>query len=106
MRFAPTASEATLWRALSGSKLGVGFRRQLVIGHFIVDFACTKVRLVVEVDGPAHEGREHHDARRDRALSELGWQVLRVPTDDVMHGLPLVLQSIAAALCALTLPRS
>lgn len=58
MRFAPTASEATLWRSLYGSKLGAGFRRQLVIGTFIVDFACTQLRLVIEVDGPSHEGRK------------------------------------------------
>jgi very-short-patch-repair endonuclease len=51
MRCNPTRSEEWLWRRLSGSKTGFGFRRQLVIGEHIVDFACTKVRLVVEVDG-------------------------------------------------------
>ena len=50
MRFSPTRSEEWLWRRLAGSKTGLAFRRQLVIGPFIVDFACTKVRLVVEVD--------------------------------------------------------
>jgi hypothetical protein len=34
--------------ASTGSKTGFAFRRQLVIGEHIVDFACTKVRLVVE----------------------------------------------------------
>ena len=62
MRFAPTRSEGWLWRRLSGSKTGWAFRRQLVIGEFIVDFACTKVRLVVEVDGGYHEGRQRRDA--------------------------------------------
>ena len=100
MRFAPTASEARLWQCLSGSKLGVGFRRQLVIGNFIVDFACTKVRLLVEVDGAAHEGRERHDARRDRAFGELGWRVVRVTDEDVMHRLLVVLESIVRALVA------
>jgi very-short-patch-repair endonuclease len=57
MRCSPTRSEEWLWRRLSGSKTGCAFRRQLVIGPSIADFACTKVRLVVEVDGPAHEGR-------------------------------------------------
>lgn len=57
VRFSPTRSEERLWRSLSGSKLGFAFRRQLAIGPYIVDFACTKVRLVVEVDGPYHEER-------------------------------------------------
>ena len=39
MRFSPTRSEDWLWRRLSGSKTGFAFRRQLVIGEHIVDFA-------------------------------------------------------------------
>ena len=57
MRCNPTRSEEWLWRRLSGSKTGFAFRRQLVIGESIVDFACTKVRLVVEVDGDRPYGR-------------------------------------------------
>ncbi len=78
MRWAPTRSEEWLWRRLSGSKTGFGFRRQLVIGPFIVDFACAKVRLAVEIDGPYHEPRARPDARRDRELAKLGWFVLRI----------------------------
>ena len=37
------------------AKTGFAFRRQLVVGPFIADFACTKFRLVVEIDGPYHE---------------------------------------------------
>ena len=42
-----------------GSKTGFAFRRQLVIGEHIVDFACTKVRLVVEVRLPPAERQLH-----------------------------------------------
>jgi very-short-patch-repair endonuclease len=101
MRFSPTRGEEWLWRCLSGSKTGFAFRRQLVIGHHIVDFACTKVRLVVEVDGSAHERRERHDAARDRALAGLGWQVLRVAEHDVVADLGGVVQRIVAAASAL-----
>src|SRR3954470_24325590 len=78
MRCNPTRSEEWLWRRLSGSKTGFAFRRQLVIGEYIVDFACTKVRLVVEVDGEYHAARSRHDNARDRSLRDLGWKVLRV----------------------------
>lgn len=50
-RHHPTASEARLWQAIRGRRLGVAFRRQVVIGGFIVDFAAHKQRLVLEVDG-------------------------------------------------------
>ena len=49
-----------------------------MIGEHIVDFACTQARLVVEIDGGYHEQRTRHDGARDRALGELGWQVMRV----------------------------
>jgi leucyl-tRNA synthetase len=97
MRFSPTRGEERLWRCLSGSKTGFAFRRQLVIGDHIVDFAATKARLVVEVDGSSHEDREHFDAQRDRALAALGWYVLRVTEQDVMSDLEAVLLRILAA---------
>jgi very-short-patch-repair endonuclease len=95
MRFTPTRSEEWLWRRLSGSKTGFAFRRQLVIGPNIVDFACTKVRLVVELDGPYHEERARHDGARDRALEKLGWHVLRVPDHHVFADLEAVVVRIA-----------
>ena len=96
MRFSPTHSEECLWRVLSGSKTGFAFRRQLVIGPHIVDFACTKVRLAVEVDGGAHEGREHHDAQRDRELESLGWAVVRIPEALLFENLEEAVRRILA----------
>ena len=97
MRCSPTRSEERLWRRLSGSKTGFAFRRQLVIGEHIVDFACTKVRLVVEVDGASHVGRARHDAARDRALGKLGWRVLRVAEPQVFTDLDGVVSAIVVA---------
>ena len=94
MRFSPTRSEERLWRRLSGSKTGFAFRRQLVIGHFIVDFACTKVRLAVEIDGAYHEDRAWQDARRDRVLGALGWRVIRVVAEDVFADLEAIVARI------------
>jgi very-short-patch-repair endonuclease len=105
MRCSPTRSEEWLWRRLSGSKTGFAFRRQLVIGEHIVDFACTKVRLVVEVDGPYHEQRARPDAARDRALNTLGWHVLRVQDHIVFADLDSVVALIAEAAGSLALPR-
>ena len=98
MRCSPTRSEEWLWRRLSGSKTGFAFRRQLVIGEHIADFACTKVRLVVEVDGGYHQGRERQDGARDRALGELGelgWKVLRVGEQEVFADLGGVVEIVA-----------
>jgi very-short-patch-repair endonuclease len=55
MRFFPQEPERALWRELAGGKLGVPFRRQVVLGNrYIADFVAPAVRLVVKVDGGAH----------------------------------------------------
>lgn len=84
MRSALTPSEAALWVHLRGGQLGVWFRRQVVVGRFVADFAAASARLVVEVDGSAHARRAGADARRDRALAQLGWRVVRVPAKLVL----------------------
>jgi hypothetical protein len=58
MRAVPTASERILWSRICARQLGVAFRRQAPVGHFIVDFLAPAARLVVEVDGVSPASRE------------------------------------------------
>ena len=95
MRLNPTLSEARLWQALQGSRLGVGFRRQVVIGEYSVDFLAPAARLVVEVDGACHARRCRADARRDRALERAGYRVLRLEVEVVMANLAQAVAVIA-----------
>jgi len=79
MRVCPTDTEQKLWRVLRCRGLGVEFRRQVVIAdRFIVDFLAPSVRLVIEIDGGYHEGRQRADAHRDGRLVRLGYRVLRL----------------------------
>ena len=94
----PTTSERILWEALRGRKLGVKFRRQVVLGFAIVDFFAPEPRLVVEVDGASHLGRERRDRERDAYLASYGVRVLRVQAWHVERELPAVLVRIRAAL--------
>jgi very-short-patch-repair endonuclease len=98
-RRALTASEARLWSALSARQLGVQFRRQVPLaGRFIVDFAAPSVRLIVEVDGAYHAHRRGADKRRDRALTALGWRVLRLNAALVLSDLPSAVALVQQAL--------
>jgi very-short-patch-repair endonuclease len=98
MRAAPTFTEALLWEALRGSRLGVGFRRQLPLGRYIADFAAPSVKLVVEVDGGYHAQRVRADARRDRELGRLGYRVLHIPAELVASDIERVREVVRAAL--------
>ena len=83
LRHRPTHSEELLWSVLRARQLGVTFRRQLVIGRFIVDFAAQEAWFVVEVDGGYHQGRSAADARRDAELKRRGWRVVRFTAEVV-----------------------
>jgi very-short-patch-repair endonuclease len=98
MRLAPSEPERVLWQALRGARLGVRFRRQVVLHGFIVDFFAPSARLVVEVDGAQHALRRNADKRRDRALARAGLRVVRVPAALVGQNLLAALQLIAGGL--------
>jgi very-short-patch-repair endonuclease len=93
----PSEPEAALWRELSSGKLGVAFRRQVVLGNAIVDFYAPALRLVVEVDGAHHQMRRTADARRDRELRRLGCVVLRIEARVVMRELPRAVELVRGA---------
>jgi guanylate kinase len=98
-RRAPTESEARLWEALRGRRLGVQFRRQVPIGRrYIADFVAPAAKLVVEVDGGYHSQRRIADARRDREIGRFGYSVLRLPAALVTHELVAALQLVEKAL--------
>ncbi len=100
-RQALTDSEALLWEALRGRKLGVQFRRQVPLcGRYIADFYATAARLVVEIDGGSHRGREAADARRDRVLGRARIRVVRVSVALVLRDVRTAVALVAQALCA------
>jgi very-short-patch-repair endonuclease len=73
-----TIPESKLWERLRAHQLcDLHFRRQVVIEPYIVDFYCSAVKLVIEVDGEVHSGQKEMDAERDRFLQSLGLNILR-----------------------------
>jgi len=65
-----------------------------IIQGFIVDFYCHKAALVVEVDGDIHDLQQEEDARREKALSELGLRVVRFRNDEVVRDVSAVVGRI------------
>jgi len=95
MRANQTEAELVLWQVLRANRFqGLHFRRQQVIGGFIVDFYCHVGELVIEVDGPIHAAQKEYDAEREQVLTEMGLRVLRVSNEDVLQRLPQVLKLI------------
>ncbi|MGI9584807.1 MAG: endonuclease domain-containing protein [Acidimicrobiia bacterium] len=92
-----TAAEWRLWQDLRDAQLGYRFRRQDPIGPFIADFCCRNRRLVIEVDGDAHENSAK-DRSRDHWFAHHGWFILRFDNEDILDHPDETLALIAQAL--------
>jgi very-short-patch-repair endonuclease len=73
---------------------GFQFNRQKPLGNFIADFYCKPLKLVIEVDGSSHEGREEYDRDRDIELQKLRLTILRFPDLEVRKNIRGVLKVI------------
>jgi len=92
-----TPAEAKLWDILRGSQLtGWKFRRQQPIPPYIADFCSFGDRVIVELDGDSHLGREEHDAKRQDALIKFGFEVIRFENFEVMLNENSVIERIVA----------
>lgn len=99
LRHNATQPEQKLWSVLRGKQLGVKFRRQQGIGHYIVDFYCPERQLVIEIDGDSHftDDAQAYDQSRDAYLQSLGLQVLRFTNAQVLENLEGVYETIKQA---------
>jgi very-short-patch-repair endonuclease len=89
--------EVLLWQRFKGA--GVGIRKQHPCGPFVVDFYCPPAKLVIEIDGIAHDmgDRPERDEMRVRWLQDQGYEVLRVPAAEVLANVDEAARAIVAA---------
>jgi len=87
-RHQETKAEALIWNnILKGKKLGYRFTRQKPIGRFIVDFYCSKLSLVIEIDGNSHDLKTERDKLRDRYLKQCGILTIRYNNEDIFSNI-------------------
>ncbi|MCW3075232.1 MAG: hypothetical protein JWP69_2301 [Flaviaesturariibacter sp.] len=106
LRKAATEAEAILWNALRGRKLlNLKFRRQHTLQHYIADFYCHELKLVIEVDGGYHNTAEEiaYDVQRTEEFEKEGIVVLRLKNEEVEQ-LDSALQKIISFIGGLKVP--
>jgi very-short-patch-repair endonuclease len=92
-----TFAEKTMWRELKGNKFaGYDFHRQKPIGNYIADFYCSKLKLVIEVDGITHtdENVKQNDRNKDEYFASLGLHILRFTDDEVIGNWDLIIKKL------------
>ena len=93
-----TDAERRLWYRLRAHRFaGIKFKRQVLVGPYIVDFVCFERKVVIEVDG-GQNASDPNDAARDKWLKSEGFVVLRFWNSDVLKRTDTVLEEIAKAL--------
>ena len=100
MRSAPTKAEQKLWWHLRHRLASPAshFRRQVHLGHYIVDFANHKPKIVIEIDGGQHAEQIEGDAKRTKFLESEGYRVLRFWNNEVLANVDGVLEVIQSAI--------
>ena len=95
LRVRHTDAERLLWSKLRNRQLGgCKFRRQQVMGAYIVDFISLEPKLVIELDGGHHGVQIEYDSRRSGYLQGRGFKVLRFWNNDVLQNIDAVLECI------------
>ncbi len=92
-----TDAERALWRRLRGKQLdGLKFRRQHVIGRFVLDFYCHECRLAVELDGGQHgeAAQRRRDDARTLFLERRGVAVVRYSNLEALRETGAVLEDL------------
>ena len=79
-----TKQEKHLWYDFLRN-YSVRWYRQRIIGSFIVDFYCSRAKLVIEVDGSQHYEKDamEYDEFRTKAINVYNIEVLRFSNSDV-----------------------
>ena len=91
-----TLGETILWESLRRLPVTFHFRRQHIIGDFIVDFACLEQSLVIEVDGGYHSEPQQieDDLFRTEKLNNYGFTVLRYKNEQIIGNIDEVMIEI------------
>ena len=94
MRDVMTEAEIAIWAHIKSKKLGVKFRRQHVIGPYIVDFVSLEYNLILEIDGGIHQKQIQQDKERTFNLNPKGYKVIRFTNEAVLNNIESVIREI------------
>ena len=105
LRKTMTKAEACLWKYVlrAGKMKGFTFRRQRPVLHYIADFMCKDLWLIIEVDGITHTFEEvaENDRKRQLDLENAGFQVIRFTDDEVLQHIERVHDQIELEVIAI-----
>jgi very-short-patch-repair endonuclease len=83
LRRNPTEAEKAMWRLLKQNFPQARFRQQVPLRHYIADFACHRLKAVIEIDGGQHSAET--DEQRTRIIQAEGYRIIRFWNNEVLE---------------------
>ena len=86
LRKKQTEQEKIIWSVIRNRQFyGLKFKRQVLIGIYIVDFCCNEKKVVIELDGGQHNEPNNriYDKNRTAFIESEGYKVIRFWNNDV-----------------------
>lgn len=89
-----TEAEIIFWDKILKNKevTNYKFTQQKPLGDFIADFYCSRLLLVVEIDGDIHKKLKRRDKERSEILLyKYGIKVIRYKNNDVLNHIEMII---------------
>ncbi|MFH1200958.1 MAG: endonuclease domain-containing protein [bacterium] len=109
LRKETTETEKIFWNEISKNKKLKNFKftRQKPLDHFIVDFYCARLHLVIEIDGEIHDFQKARDKERDNLLKQkFGLKIIRYKNEEILNNTEKVLEDLVRRIKNSTPPAS
>jgi very-short-patch-repair endonuclease len=100
----PTPAESKIWHEVLRMRQFADYKflRQKPLVGYIVDFYCSELQLVIEIDGDSHAETVEYDAERTRVLQSLGLTVIRYTNGEVISNIAGVFDDLIKKIEKLT----
>ncbi len=96
-----TPAEGKIWKILKNKQfVNFKFIRQKPLYHFIADFYCAELMLIIEIDGGIHtnQDQKEYDKERTEILKSIGIKVIRYTNDEVFKNFSVVCEDLSKQL--------
>src|SRR3989338_10940799 len=93
LRKETTEAEKLFWEKILENKKLANFKftRQKPLDHFIVDFYCSSLSLIIEIDGEVHDFQKERDRERDYLLEQkFGLKIIRYTNKKILDNIEKV----------------
>jgi very-short-patch-repair endonuclease len=92
-----SAAEAALSARFDAAPFGAVFRSQMPVGQYVADFGSYELKLIIEIDGEAHDPRRGDSHARTVAFESAGYLVLSFTEGEILADIDRVIDEIAQA---------